>query len=91
MKYYNFIKELREHSSPANYQAMFERIKHKAGKRAAERNLKLLGALAVVLVVVGIYFTLSRPGSDPSIMNYVFDEEKINDSPIISYVFDGTF
>jgi hypothetical protein len=90
MKYYNFIKDLREHDLPANYEAMFARIKQQASKRLADRNLKLLGALAVVLVAVGIYFGLSRPGTDASIMNYVFDQEKINDSPIISYVFDGT-
>jgi hypothetical protein len=91
MKYYNFIKELREHDLPANYQALFERIRQKTEKRVSEQRLALAGALAVLLIAVGLYFGFFRADSSASIMNYVFGYEEVNSSPIISYVFDGTF
>lgn len=86
-KYYNFMKGLREYDPPADYNSMLDRIKNRAGKKFPARRFAFAGALAVILVAVGIYFSLPQNGNN-SIMNYVLEQDELNGSPLISYVFD---
>lgn len=87
VKYFNFIKGLREHDPPADYNLLLERIKARAGERVPAKRFVFAGALAVVLIAVGIYFSLPQNGNN-SIMSYVLEQEEVNGSPLISYVFD---
>ncbi|MEA3494355.1 MAG: RNA polymerase sigma factor [Candidatus Margulisiibacteriota bacterium] len=61
--------------------------KGRAGEKVPARRFAFAGALAVILVAAGIYFSLPQDGNN-SIMDYVLEQEKINGSPLISYVFD---
>lgn len=89
ISYDDYIKRLKEGGEKPDYSRMHARIKGKISgrKRFPATKLALAGALALMLLGSTFYYNIYSASGNDILMSYVMNGEKVDDGPVMEYIF----
>lgn len=87
--YEDYLKKLKGYQPPLEGERQWARISSRLEERRPVGRLALAGALAVLLIGVGLYYNY-RPaavGREALMADYVFQQSSVEDNLLLQYVF----